>query len=312
MNVLREDFLVDWATGRLGIRKNDASFLQHGGINIVLNVDSFEDVTHLYPFLPLRIAGRRATVGSLSDVILKGATPKGILLAVRLSKTFSLEAFQEFYEGVIEAARKYNISILGGDTDVSEGGGLRVDVVAVGVAEGKIVNRWGAEPGDLLAISGKVGLSAVLYNFATHKAIKCPITRDVIEEYGWGQLPELTAWLNLKEFVHAAIDNSDGIALSLHYLSEASGVKIVISRLPLHPIVEECIPSERVLEEVLYASGEDYNFIFAVPEDAALKVNEIGGTIIGRVEEGGGVEFEDGREVERKGWVGGAGYEKRR
>jgi thiamine-monophosphate kinase len=312
MNVLREDTIIDWVTSQLGIQKNDAAFFEHDGIKIVINVDSFENTIHLYPFVPLRIAGRRAATGSLSDVLVKGAVPRGILTAIRVPVTMSIESYWEFYNGIIDVAKRYDLRILGGDTDIAETGSLRADIVVFGFTAGKIANRWGAKPGDLLAVSGRVGLSAILYYYYRQSSVSCSITREMLEEYGWGQLPKPAEWLALKENVHAAIDNSDGLALSLHYLAEASGVKLIIDHIPLHPLAEECVPKERILDEVLYNSGEEYNFIFTIPAEEESTVAKLGFTVIGKVEEGRGVYFRDGIEIKRIGWVGGAGYDKRR
>ena len=93
--------------------------------------------------------------------------------------------------------------------------------------------------------------------------------------------------------MHAAIDNSDGFALSLHYLSEASNVRLIIDEIPVHPLLEECLPAERVIEEVLYNSGEEYNFIFSLPREEEDIVLKMGWTIIGKVEEGIGVYLRD-------------------
>lgn len=311
MPELREDVVVDKVTSLLGLRKDDAAVLSLEETSLVVNVDSFESGIHLYPFLPPRIAGRRAAVGSISDVLVKGAKPLGILVSLRVPSTADLGFLEEFYRGLLEAGTRFGARILGGDTDVSSTCYLRVDVVAIGVSRGKVLHRWGAKPGELVAITGRVGISSVLYALSSGGALSCNPGNSLVEEYGWGQLPEPATWLGIKELLTSAIDNSDGLALSLYYLAESSGVGIVVEELPVHAVAKECLPRERLVDAVLYASGEDYNFIFTFPEEAEEEVRKTGATIIGRVTEGEGVFLSDGRRVERKGWIGGPGYSPR-
>src|SRR5215471_1656956 len=85
------------------------------------------------------------------------ATPAQITLSIGISNRFSLEALDEFYEGVYAACEKYDVDLIGGDTSTSQKGFV-ISVTAIGeVADGKYVKRSTAREGDLLCVSGDLG-----------------------------------------------------------------------------------------------------------------------------------------------------------
>lgn len=312
MNVIREDKLLQRILPLFGICNEDAALLELLEPNVVVKVDSFEAELHMLPFMDYRQSGIRAVVASVSDVLVKGAFPRAALVSLRVPQGLSEEVIQRLHRGLLEAASRYGLRILGGDTDIASEGSLRLDVFIVGALKGKFLRRSGARVGDLVAITGRVGLSAVLYGWAfSPRELRCPLRQKDIEEFVWGNIPEPTTWLSSTDCINSSIDNSDGLALSLHYLAEASSVRIVVENVPLHDRLVECYGEERATALALYRSGEEYNFVFTVPPECEDVVKRLGAKVIGRVEEGKGVAIEGGGEVSRLGWVGGAGYVER-
>jgi len=312
VNVIREDKLLQSILPLFGIPNEDAALLELSEPGVVVKVDSFEAELHMFPFMDHRHAGIRAVIAPVSDVLVKGAYPKAALISLRVPRDMSEEAVQRLHRGVLEAASRYGLRVLGGDTDVAPGGSLRLDVFVIGTLKGKFLKRGGAKVGDLVAITGRVGLSAVMHAWAfSPQDIECSLRREDVEGFVWGNIPEPGRWLSYTSCVNSAIDNSDGLALSLHYLAEASGVKIVLSNVPLHARLVECFGEEKATTLALYYSGEEYNFIFTVPPECEDIIKTLGATVIGRVEEGRGVALEGGGEVSRFGWVGGVGYAER-
>ena len=75
-------------------------------------------------------------------------------MSIGFSNRFSLEALDEFYEGVYAACEKYGVDLIGGDTTSSQKGFI-ISVTAIGeVAPDKFVKRSTAQKGDLLCVSG--------------------------------------------------------------------------------------------------------------------------------------------------------------
>src|SRR6185312_14663074 len=85
------------------------------------------------------------------------ATPTQIILNIAISNRFSIEALDEFYDGVYAACEKYGVDLIGGDTSTSQKGFI-ISVTAIGeVKMDKYTKRSTAQKGDLLCVSGDLG-----------------------------------------------------------------------------------------------------------------------------------------------------------
>ena len=310
--MLREDSLLERIIRFFGIELDDASLIRLGDLELLLKVDSFDWNLHMLPLLTLRRVGIKSVVAPVSDVLVKGGSPVAALLSLRVPRSFDEGRLHQLLAGVREAAEKYGLRVVGGDTDVAEESPLRLDVFVVARLTGRYLSRRGARPGDFIAITGRVGLAAAVQAFSLNPGeVGCQLADRHLEEYAWGNLPDPRAWLAVKEVVGASLDNSDGLALSLHYLSESSSIRLELEEIPLHPLLLECFGEERALERALYYSGEEYNFIFTLPEGHEELLRSINATPIGRVKQGGGVYLLGYGEVRKFGWVGGLGYAER-
>jgi thiamine monophosphate kinase len=106
----------------------------------------------------------------------------------------------------------------------------------------------------------------------------------------------------------AAIDNSDGWAATLHQLSEASKVKVVVEEIHATREAVKLLQELKLTEEELLESWEDYNIAVTISEGNLeclldyCKKEGIECHTAGRIEAGEGVYFKD-RKVGPKGWA---------
>ena len=85
------------------------------------------------------------------------ADPQQISVSLAISSKYTLDAFDELYEGILLACEKYKVDLIGGDTTSSEKG-LIISVTAIGSSEkNKLVYRSGAKKNDLVAVTGNIG-----------------------------------------------------------------------------------------------------------------------------------------------------------
>jgi len=289
---------VRWTLDFLGAWGDDASLIVEE--NIIVNVDAFDGQLHWYPFLSPIDAGWRAMLGACSDVAVKGGKPMWALVAVRIPRWYMGDVYRDFLRGASGFCREMGCKIIGGDTDVAEGDGFRASVFVAGPAR-RYVGRRGARPGDFVLSTGAFGIGAVLY-----RGYKGGCYAKAVRAFRRPRLPDLEPWLRVLSTATSSIDNSDGLAVSLHLLAEASNVGIVVEDVPLHPLLVECGGDA---EDALYFSGEEYQFIYTVPrEEVDEALSAMGGFVIGRVVDGKGVRLYSGERVERRGWIGGEGY----
>jgi thiamine-monophosphate kinase len=137
---------------------DDAAVMDHFGKQTVVTTDMLVEGIHFdLMYTPLKHLGYKSVIVNLSDVYAMNAIPTQITMSVALSNRVSLEALDEFYEGVYAACEKYQVDLVGGDTTSSQKGFI-ISVTAIGeVTPGKYVTRSGAKKGDLICVSGDLG-----------------------------------------------------------------------------------------------------------------------------------------------------------
>ena len=149
---------------------DDAAVIDHFGKQTVITTDLLVEGVHFdLMYCPLKHLGYKSVVVNLSDVYAMNAIPTQILLSIAISNRFSLEALDEFYEGVYAACKKYGVDLVGGDTSSSNKGFI-ISGTAVGeVSPDKFVKRSTAQKGDLLCVSGDLGAAYVGFCFWREK-----------------------------------------------------------------------------------------------------------------------------------------------
>jgi thiamine-monophosphate kinase len=259
---------------RLGIGDDAALVEPRRGCEIILTTDlSIEGVHFLPQVHPARAVGHRALARSLSDVAAMGGTPGYALISLALSRRTTQAWLKEFYSGVFALARRFAVTVVGGDTALVHGP-TTVDVTVVGeVAKGKAILRSGARTGDQLFVSGRLGLSALGLQLiragGRRKAAVAPgKLSDALRAHLYPQ-PRcgLGRFLGEKRLASALIDLSDGLSTDLTRLCAAShvGARIFATQIPIpSPGVRGGSSLERALGLALNG-GEDYELLFSVP-----------------------------------------------
>src|SRR6187551_3227584 len=111
---------------------DDAAVIDHFGKQTVITNDLLIEGVHFdLMYTPLKHLGYKAVVVNLSDIYAMNATPTQIIIGLGFSNRFSVEALDEFYEGVYAACEKYNVDLIGGDTSTSQKGFI-ISVTAIG------------------------------------------------------------------------------------------------------------------------------------------------------------------------------------
>ena len=149
------------ASSILGVG-DDGAVIDHFGKQTVITTDLLVEGVHFdLVYTPLKHLGYKSVVVNLSDLYAMNATPTQIILSLGISNRFSLEALDEFYEGVYAACNKYGVDLVGGDTTSSQKGFI-ISVTAIGeVTPDKYVKRSTAAKGDLLCVSGDLGAAYI-------------------------------------------------------------------------------------------------------------------------------------------------------
>lgn len=137
---------------------DDAAVLSSRSKQIVVTTDLLIEHVHFdLSYVPLKHLGYKSVMVNLSDVYAMNAQATQITISIAVSNRFPLEAIEELYSGIDTAARTYGIDVIGGDT-TSSTTGLIISITAIGeVNEEDVVYRNGAQPNDLLVVTGDIG-----------------------------------------------------------------------------------------------------------------------------------------------------------
>jgi thiamine-monophosphate kinase len=258
------------------------------GMRWIVTVDQQIEGTHFASGLDPKLVGRRLLRVNLSDLAASGATPKWALLALGLPPEIDPRTV---VEGVLLDAKRYDVTLAGGDLAHSELITTSLTLIGERAAKDAPLGRDRARPGHVLWLGGTVGESALgceLQLRGAHvpgRAVELP--DEVVVHGGEALLPaarravrrnllpepqlELGSWLAaLGRRGGAAIDVSDGVAKDLGRICEASGVGAELdlrllrrATAPRHDELARALDLDPVAAAL--AGGEDYVLLFTLP-----------------------------------------------
>ncbi len=281
---------------------DDAAVIDQFGRQCVISTDLLLEGIHFdLMYTPLKHLGYKAVAVNLSDIYAMMATPTQITLSLGISNKFSVEALEEFYEGVYAACERYNVDLIGGDTTSSKKGFV-ISVTAIGeVAPDKYVTRTGAQVNDLICVSGNLGaayLGLQLLEREKRIFMENPGVQPDLEsqKYLVGRIlkPEpradIAEWLQEHGIVPTAmIDVSDGLSSELLHICNGSNTGCVLyeDKIPVHDDTRAmALQFQLGTAACALSGGEDYELLFTIRQEDYEKVTRNPDiTVIGYVTE---------------------------
>ena len=268
---------------------DDAAVIDHYGKQTVITTDMLVEGIHFdLMYSPLKHLGYKSVVVNLSDVYAMNATPTQITLSIAFSNRFSLEALDEFYEGVYAACEKYGVDLVGGDTTSSQKG-MIISITAIGeVSPDMFVKRSTAKKGDLLCVSGFLGGAFLgLTILEREKKIYAETASQPDLEgqnYIVGRLLKPEARKDIVEFLAeqeimptAMIDVSDGLSSEILHICKQSELGCVLyeEKIPIHEDARQfAYKLELDPTACALSGGEDYELLFTVSQNDYEKIKQ--------------------------------------
>ncbi len=296
ISMLGEFGLIDHLTKNFEIENastivsvgDDAAVIDHFGKQTVITTDLLIEGVHFdLMYTPLKHLGYKSVIVNLSDVYAMNATPTQITVSIGLSNRFSLEALDEFYEGVYAACKKYTVDLVGGDTSASQKGFI-ISVTAIGeVAPDKFVKRSTAQKGDLICVSGDLGgafLGLTLLEREKKIFLENPKVQPDLEQedYIIGRILKPEARKYIIDFFEenkiiptAMIDVSDGLSSEILHICKKSnlGCVIVEDKLPINDATRQAAFKFGLNPTVCALNGgEDYELLFTLSQNDYEKI----------------------------------------
>ena len=137
---------------------DDCAVLHYPDKEVLVTTDMLMEGVHFdLTYTPLKHLGYKSAMVNISDIFAMGGTPRQMVVSIALSKRFTVEDIEDFYDGLRTACEKWGVDIVGGDT-TSSLTGLAISITAIGEADKEdIVYRNGAQKTDLICVSGNLG-----------------------------------------------------------------------------------------------------------------------------------------------------------
>lgn len=322
---LTREFPLINSSSALGVGDDAAILHYDADKEILVTTDLLLEGIHFdLRYVPLKHLGYKSAIVNFSDIYAMGGTPRQITVSLGISSRFTLEHIEALYEGIRLACNIYGVDLVGGDTSASVTG-LVISVTCLGdCARGEAIKRSGAQPTDLICVSGDLGAAFMgLQLLERENKVGAEAGKDFQPDFaGKEYILERQLKPEARKDVVAALrdkgvrptsmmDVSDGLSSELLHICKSSdvGCRVYEDRIPID--YQTASMAEELNMNLVTAAmngGEDYELLFTVPLTDKEKVESIPGiSLIGYVtkpELGAALVSRDGAEIPIKaqGW----------
>jgi len=260
---------------------DDAAALAGSGEDaVVFASDAMVESVHFdLAFMTPEDVGWRLTCANLSDLAAVGAEPWAAVTSVAAPAATPAAQLESFFAGAAALASREGLALVGGDV-VASPSHLFFAMAILGKAPGgAFLTRAGASPGDLLYVSGELGLAQAGLHLLAGEGECRPSAADAATARYRRPTPRLELGRLLRRRVPGAavIDTSDSLGESAAHVARASaaGVRVEASSLPVAEAARD-VAGSRGEDAVAYATaaGEDFELLFTCPEAEAAALTQ--------------------------------------
>ena len=281
---------------------DDCAVLHYPDTEVLVTTDMLMEGVHFdLTYIDLQHLGWKSAMVNISDIFAMNGTPRQLTVSMALSKRFSVEDMEQFYQGMRLACDKWGVDIVGGDT-TSSYTGLAISITCIGEARKEdIVYRNGAKETDLVCVSGDLGAAymglqllerekTVYYQMVDEAKKKGKPVPDFQpdfagKEYLLQRQLKTEARGDIIQRLHEAgirptamMDISDGLSSELMHICKQSGVgcRIFEKQIPID--YQTAVMAEELNMNVTTCAlngGEDYELLFTVPIGDHEKIQEL-------------------------------------
>jgi len=258
----------------LGVGDDAALLRVSEGHQLAISVDMLVAGTHFFHDAAPYDIGWKSLAVNISDMAAMGAAPKWATLAIALPE-INEPWLAEFSRGLFACADTFKIDLIGGDTTR---GPLNISVQIMGeVPVGQALRRDGAQAGDDIWVSGKLGSAAL---GLAHLQGKTMLDGDVAGHCLQAlhiPSPRTVLGLALRNKATSCIDVSDGLLADLGHILEASnlGATVALDNISCHDYLRSHL-DEPMIQQCILAGGDDYELAFTAPQLQRSAIEQLG------------------------------------
>lgn len=251
---------------------DDAAVTVPGGATAT-SVDAIVDGVHFHrgEVAPQKI-GRKALASALSDLAAMGAETGEAYVVLGAPPDLAEDEFDSLLEGLLALAAETGTTLAGGDLTRAPALTLAVTVVGHARNEDELVPRSGAQPGDLLVLTGELGGAVAGRLLLDRPELGNGLAESTADRLRNRQLdpaPRLRSGRALTAAgARAMIDLSDGLAGDARHVAQASKVALRVNAesVPLaEGVAEIAAAASQDPLQLAVSGGEDYELLAALP-----------------------------------------------
>lgn len=280
----------------LGIGDDAAAFKVSEDNFVLITCDMLIEGHHfiLNKITPWQL-GYKSLAVNLSDIAAMGGVPRHSVISIGWPDYVDLAYTENFYDGFKELAGQFGVNILGGDTVKAPQ--LVINVTVIGEIDRYPITRKGALPGDVIAVTGRLGASGAGLDLIRSEDALAILPGDVYRNLTNAHLIPVPRMLEARVLaasgsVTAMIDISDGLASEINHIAAESNVGAIIYADLLPVDGDTKLAGEKLNKDYrqwALFGGEDYELLFTLPAAKVSSIRDalgdqgVGFTIIGDV-----------------------------
>ncbi len=286
---------------------DDCAVMHYPDKEVLVTTDMLMEGVHFdLTYIDLEHLGYKSAMVNISDIFAMNGTPRQLTVSIALSKRFTVEDMERFYNGLRAACDKWGVDIVGGDT-TSSYTGMAISITCIGeCAKDEITYRDGANDTDLICVSGDLGAAYMglqllerektvyyqqvdearkkndkralehLAHFQPDFAGKEYLLQRQLQPEARGDVLEQLRNLGIRPT--AMMDISDGLSSELMHICEQSscGCRVYEKNIPID--YQTAVMAEELNMNVTTCAlngGEDYELLFTVPIGDHEKIQQL-------------------------------------
>lgn len=233
----------------------DSKFIGDDGAvigNHVYSMDAFfENVHFKRSWMSLKQIAMKSMLVNISDAIVMNAIPKYALLSVAIPPSFTTSDLDELSSGFKKIAKKFDITIIGGDTISNNKLDISITIIS---QTKKPIYRTGTKEGDFVCYTGNLG--------SVKKDLDKLLAGEQVSKNSKFIKPKLKAefFYEIAKFTNSALDISDGLFFELERLSKSNNIGFDFFD---------------KIDKKVGCSGEEYEILFTFNPNHVKKILKI-------------------------------------
>jgi thiamine-monophosphate kinase len=262
-DLIRRYFTRPTPGALLGVGDDAALLKVSEGHVLAVSTDMLVSGTHFLPDADPFLLGHKTLAVNLSDMAAMGATPHWATLAIALPEADETW-LEKFSAGFFALAQRYGVELVGGDTTR---GPLNLCVTIMGeIPQGRALLRSGAQAGDEVWVSGKLGDAALALAHLERRITLSDAEFKACASALHQPQPRIALGLAMRGIANSMIDISDGLLADLGHILDASQVaaEINFALLPISSVLRTYM-QQQLGKQCALSGGDDYELCFTAP-----------------------------------------------